>query len=157
MAVQRVSHIGICVSDLGRALSFYCDLLGFKPAARASYSGAAVDRLLGLSNVALRAAWIERDGTRLELLEFTSPGHAGSAAPRAMNALGLPHLSLRVADVAATTQQLAEAGVMVLDATRYDDPQRGVAAVFVLDPDGTRVELVQIPGDPARLPGSPAS
>ena len=85
MPVQRLSHIGVCVSDLGRALSFYCDLLGFKTAARASYSGATVDRLLGLSNVALRAAWIERDGTRLELLEFTSPGHTGSAAPRAMN------------------------------------------------------------------------
>jgi catechol 2,3-dioxygenase-like lactoylglutathione lyase family enzyme len=157
MPIQRVSHIGICVADLGRALSFYCDMLGFEPAARASYSGAAVDRLLGLTNVALRAAWIERDGTRLELLEFTSPGHAGSAAPRAMNALGLTHLSMRVADLEATTRRLAEAGVTVLAGTRYDDPSHGVAAVFVLDPDGTRVELVQIPGDPARIPGSQSS
>jgi catechol 2,3-dioxygenase-like lactoylglutathione lyase family enzyme len=70
-----------------------------------------------------------------------------------MNALGLTHLSMRVADLEATTQRLAEAGVTVLGATRYDDPQHGVAAAFVLDPDGTRVELVQIPGDPARLPG----
>ena len=31
MSVLRVGHIGVCVSDMERALSFYCDLLGFRP------------------------------------------------------------------------------------------------------------------------------
>ncbi|MGH2669333.1 MAG: VOC family protein, partial [bacterium] len=28
MQIQRLTHMGICVSDLERSLRFYCDLLG---------------------------------------------------------------------------------------------------------------------------------
>ena len=27
--ISKVSHIGVCVSDLERSLRFYCDVLGF--------------------------------------------------------------------------------------------------------------------------------
>ena len=30
-----------------------------------------------------------------------------------------------------------------------------VKALFLLDPDGTRLELLEAPGDPSRLPGEP--
>ena len=39
-------------------------------------------------------------------------------------------------------------------APRFDDERVGVGAVFVTDPDGTRIELVQSPGDPSKLPGA---
>ena len=31
MTVQNFAHIGVCVSDPDRSMSFYCDLLGFEP------------------------------------------------------------------------------------------------------------------------------
>ena len=67
----------------------------------------------------------------------------GSGEPRPMNALGLTHLSLRVGDLDATLAALEGLGAKVLRATRT--PQ----AVFVSDPDGTRIELVagRLPGD----------
>ncbi len=153
MSFLRLSHIGICVSDLERSLGFYRDLLGFEPCARAQYSGAPVDRLLGVSGTKLRVEWLERDGTRLELLHFEQPAHVGAGAPRAMNALGLTHISLRVDDLNATVQQLVQAGVRILSDTRFENPAHGAAAVFALDPDGTRIELVQMPGEPSLLPG----
>jgi catechol 2,3-dioxygenase-like lactoylglutathione lyase family enzyme len=64
-----------------------------------------------------------------------------------MNQLGLTHLSLRVDDLDAQLARLVEAGVEVLEPTRIDLPEAGVKAVFVSDPDGTRIELVQQPGD----------
>ena len=74
-----------------------------------------------------------------------------------MNQLGLTHLSLRVSDLDASLATLAAAGAKVLGETRIDHPELGVAAVFVLDPDGTRVELVQSPGPLDRVPGEPPS
>jgi len=71
-----------------------------------------------------------------------------------MNALGLSHLSLRVDDLGALLTGLRDAGVRVLEQTRIADPGHGMAAAFVVDPDGTRIELVELPGDPTRLPGT---
>jgi len=154
MALQRVSHIGICVSDLERSLHFYRDLLGFQTLSKLDAAGEAVDRLLSLEGTDLHAVYLERDGTRLELLHFASPGHDGAAGPRPMNALGFTHLSLRVDDLATTLDALRNAGVRVLDETLIDNPDFDSAAVFIVDPDGTRVELVQSPGDPSTTPGA---
>jgi len=157
MAVQRVSHIGICVADLDRSLAIYRDALGFREQSSSSYRGDAVDRLLGLQGVKLRSVFLERDGTRLELLCFAAPPLEHAAAPGPMNRPGFTHLSLRVDDLDATVASLRSAGAEVLEDTRFDDDDHGVAAVFVLDPDGTRIELVKSPGDPAILPGEPAT
>ncbi len=60
-----------------------------------------------------------------------------------MNALGLTHLSLRVADIDQVVTQLAAVGGRPLEPTRIHNQRLGARAIFVLDPDGTRVELVE--------------
>jgi len=152
--VLRLSHIGICVSDLERSLGFYRDALGFGERSGLDASGAEVDRLLELEAVKLRARYLERDGTRIELLCFDSPGCSGDPGPRPVNQLGLTHLSLRVEDLDAAIRACERAGGRCLAATRIDDPRFQTRAVFVVDPDGMRIELVQAPGDPGALPGS---
>jgi catechol 2,3-dioxygenase-like lactoylglutathione lyase family enzyme len=151
MPVDRFSHLGLCVADLERSLRFYRDVLGFRERARLDVAGEPASRLLDLADVALHALYLERDGLRLELLHFASPGHAELVAPRPMNGLGLTHLSLRVSDVDALLPQVEAAGGRVLASSRIDAGP--VVALFVLDPDGTRLELVQAPGDPEKLPG----
>lgn len=140
---MRLTHIGLCVSDLDASLRFYRDRLGFREVSRLDVAGAAAERLLELAPLALRAVWLERDGTRVELLHYAKPGHAGDATPAPMNRLGLTHLSLRVADLDATLSELRGAGVRVLEATRVEIPEAGARAAFVTDPDGTRIELVE--------------
>jgi len=154
MAIQRLSHVGLCVSDAEASRRFYCELLGFRELHALDVSGEEADKLLELSDVDLQAVYLERDGVHVELLHYREPGHRGEGVVRPMNALGLTHLSLRVDDLDATVSALREAGVRVLEQTRIGRPGTGVAAVFVVDPDGVRIELVQSPGDPARLPGA---
>jgi lactoylglutathione lyase len=154
MAIQHFSHVGICVSDLQASLAFYRDLLGFQEVHRLDSSGAITDRLLELEGVELTAVFLERDGVRLELLRYAAPAHTGDARPGAMNRPGLTHLSLRVDDLDATLEVMRDKGVAILDHTRGGAPEHGVGVVFVSDPDGTRVELLQQPGDPARAPGA---
>lgn len=154
MGILRMTHIGICVSDLERARRFYADILGFRERSELRIQGEPADTLLRLRGVDLHAVYLERDGTRIELLAYASPPPTGATTPRPMNARGLTHLSLRVDDLAALLQEVRGAGVRVLDETHIDLPDVGAAAIFIADPDGTLIELVQAPGDPEVPPGA---
>jgi lactoylglutathione lyase len=144
---MRMSHIGICVSDWRRSLRFYHDALGFRYVHELEMSGEPSATLLRLPDVDFRAIYLEREGVRIELLHYEKPGCAGDGRPRAMNALGLTHLSLCVDDLDATLRELAAAGATVLEDTRIDVAPARTRAIFVTDPDGTLIELVQQPGD----------
>lgn len=153
VAILRLSHLGICVSDLERSLAFYRDGLGFRERARLDVEGRAAETLLQLPGVRLRAIYLERDGARIELLHYRERGGPPGEAPAPMNRPGLTHLSLRVDDLEAALRDLVRLGGRELPGTRTRSPELGAAAVFALDPDGTRIELVQAPGDPDALPG----
>jgi catechol 2,3-dioxygenase-like lactoylglutathione lyase family enzyme len=135
-----VSHIGICVSDWQRSLRFYQEGLGFRFSHELELKGEPSARLLRLRDVGFRAIYLDRDGVRIELLHYTYPGHVGGGSPREMNRLGLTHLSLEVEDLDSLLGGLESAGGRVLAETRIE--VRGVKAVFLTDPDGTRIELV---------------
>ncbi len=107
--------------------------------------GSPAAALLRLADVSMRALYLERDGVRIELLHYDSPGHEGDGSPRAMNRLGLTHLSLRVDDLDAALGPLEACGGRILRDTRIE-PQPGTKVIFATDPDGTLVELVQQPG-----------
>lgn len=153
MAMLRLTHIGICVTDLERSIRFYRDLLGFAYRSELRVQGEPSSTLLRLRDVALHAVYLERDGTRIELLHYASPGAVGDGSARPMNGRGLTHLSLRVDNVADTLATLRAAGARVLDETLIDLPEFAAAAAFVADPDGTLIELVQSPGDLEAPPG----
>jgi catechol 2,3-dioxygenase-like lactoylglutathione lyase family enzyme len=155
MPVQRLTHLGICVSDLERSLRFYRDVLGCKEVGRLEMEGGNADVLNEMQGSRIRAIYLERDGWRLELIEFPSPGWVGPQTPRPMNQVGLTHLSLRVDDLDAICSRIEQAGGGVLPATRIGAPRGPVHVIMAHDPDGLRLELIQGPGDPNALPGSP--
>jgi catechol 2,3-dioxygenase-like lactoylglutathione lyase family enzyme len=155
VAIERLTHLGICVSDLERSLRFYRDLLGCKEVGRLEMAGGAADTINGMQGVKLRAVYLERDGWRLELIAFSEPGWIGPRTPRPMNQLGLTHLSFRVDDLEAVCAKLEAAGGGLLPGTRIGGPGSATGAIMAHDPDGTRLELVQGPGDPNAVPGSP--
>jgi catechol 2,3-dioxygenase-like lactoylglutathione lyase family enzyme len=149
----RLTHVGICVSDLERSLRYYRDLLGFEYEHELSVEGEPTDTLLRLRGVNLRAVYLARDGVRIELLYFASPS-APSPRTRPLNEHGLTHLSFRVADLDATLDALRAAGERVLEETVIRFPEFQSAAGMVVDPDGQVIELVQAPGDPGAPPRS---
>jgi catechol 2,3-dioxygenase-like lactoylglutathione lyase family enzyme len=147
--IKTFSHVGICVSDLERSLRFYCEGLGFE--LTESYTvGPEFGGLMEVNgDIVLQSRFITRDGMRLELLRFDAPGFQGSAARRPMNQLGLTHLSVRVEDVDAMAAVIRELGGTVLDHTRtkFDNPDGSKSDfVYCTDPDGVRIELMNLPG-----------
>ena len=142
---HRVSHIGLCVSDLDKALRFYCEGLGFTQAEGYDLDDTLVpglgDALEVPSPVALRSQMITLDGSKIELLAYTSPGVVG-APSESRNERGFTHLSFFVDDVDTAAARLVEYGGTVLEKTRAN---LGVQILFLADPDGTRIELMAVP------------
>ena len=135
------SHIGLCVRNLERSLLFYCDGLGFERAE--SYpiddSFAAVLEVGGV--IALTSQVIRRGDATIELLGWELPEPAGTPSTSRQQ-LGFTHLSFYVDDLEESAARLVRLGGELLPNTRHTIP--GVLdIVFIADPDGARVELMQ--------------
>jgi catechol 2,3-dioxygenase-like lactoylglutathione lyase family enzyme len=141
------SHLGICVSDLDRSLRFYCHGLGFE-LADSHQVGSEFAALMEVDGVALESRMVRRDGVTIELLSFTQPGHVGEGARRPMNQLGLTHLSLRVDDVDEVASTIEALGGTVVRTTRttFDLVSARLDFIYCTDPDGVRIELMDLPG-----------
>ena len=141
------SHLGICVSDLDASLRFYRDGLGFTEVA-AHEVGEEFAALMEVEGVRLRSRMISKDGVTVELLGFDAPGVTGDGSRRPMNLRGLTHLSLRVDDVGATAAVVESLGGTVVRATRTTVPvgRTTLEFVYCTDPDGVRIELMDLGG-----------
>jgi len=153
--VQNFAHLGICVADPERSLHFYCDLLGFRRLTKLVVSDPGSARLVGLENLELHSYFVERDAVRIELLHYVSPGYEEGTVARPMNRRGLTHMALRVEGFGEMLEQIEQAGFEIMKASQIGGPDAGVQVVYVLDPDGVRVELIDMPGDPMQPLGEP--
>jgi catechol 2,3-dioxygenase-like lactoylglutathione lyase family enzyme len=142
----RPSHVGLCVSDIERSLRFYCEGLGFEVSDGVDLDS---DQVPGLdealevpTRTVLRSQMIVLDHVKIELLHYTQPAVEGTPSAR-RNLRGLTHLSFWVDDLDASIQRLLDHGGTLVEGTRQSP---GVDLVFVADPDGTRVELMEQPG-----------
>ncbi|MGP8060142.1 MAG: VOC family protein [Acidimicrobiales bacterium] len=141
------SHFGICVCDLEASLRFYCEALGFVPA-ESHQIGTEFARLMELDEVSLRSQFIRREEVAIELLAFAEPAPVGEPVRRPVNRLGLTHLSFRVDDLEGTAARVAAFGGTVLEQTRTGLDISGTVLDFVYctDPDGVRIELMDLGG-----------
>ncbi len=151
MGIRRLTHLGVCVSDLERSLAFYGEVFGCREIGRFGDREGYSAKLLEIDGVQLEAVYLERDGWRIELLSYPSPGTIGSSQRRPMNQLGLTHLSFVVDDLEAVLAAVREHGGTVVEASRME---ARATAIFVTDPDGTRIELIERAGDPMAVPGT---
>lgn len=139
---HRLTHVGLCVRDIGRSTEFYCAALGFTEVGRMKVDDDASARLLDVPDLVLDLVYLQRDGFRLELLGYARPGTIGEPAPEPMNRLGFTHLSFRVDDVDSMIAAIVEHGGRALaDRTvKFDGGNRGVMAT---DPDGNLLEFIE--------------
>ena len=140
-AVQATtSHIGLCVRDLERSRRFYVDGLGFEEFVRFE-----IDHPISEMEAPceLTSFFVQKDGLRIELLDFRTPPVFGTPSTR-RNQVGLTHLSFVVDDVDAAAKELESYGGKIIEGTRsgQDDPS-SVQIIFLEDPDGTRIELMR--------------
>jgi lactoylglutathione lyase len=137
------SHLGICVTDLDKSLTFYCDGLGFERGESFPIDATFGAALEVPGDLALTSQFIRREGVAIELLHYTTPAPTGEPSQR-RNQVGLTHLSFYVEDVDTTATLLVAAGGTVIESTRTTN--EGIDLLFLHDPDGVRIELMKSQG-----------
>ncbi len=146
MALQGFSHIGICVTDIERSRRFYVDVLGFTPLYALDLTDDEVAATMEQSGT-FRSAMLLRDDLRIELLQWVDVPVTGSGERKPMTGLGFTHLSFRVDAIDELSDAVRAAGGAVHDQTlSVLDPGDGTPPtrlLYVTDPDGTRIELME--------------
>jgi glyoxylase I family protein len=147
VTVRGIDHAGVTVASIKAALVFYRDLLGLRVTDEGEDSGPELDAITGLSGIRIRYAELDLGGGQLlEVIEYTPP--EGGRLFQRPSDTGASHLALRVDDVDAVCERLLAAGVTVPGrptTISARGPWSGARCVYVEDPDGRTVELVQRP------------
>src|SRR5215216_2459917 len=131
------NHVGIGVSDLGRSIAFYRDLLGFNVAyERGEVTAEYMPRLVGVPGARLKIAGLDLPGLHLDLIEYIEPKGADKSSTN--NDLGNGHIGFTVDDIHAAYKRLSEAGVRFKSEPVQitQGPNNGGWGVYFLDPDG---------------------
>lgn len=145
VGILGAAHTGITVHSLERSLAFWQDILGFEVAVRYSMSGEVVEQITGVPGGAIEFAILNiPGGHQVELVEYTAPAHREHLRPRPSD-VGSLHLALYVENIQAVLRRVAAAGWQAAGTpqTMADGPAKGVTFVYMTDPDGTVVELIQ--------------
>jgi glyoxylase I family protein len=122
-------HVGMTVSDMDRAVGFYCGLLGLRLVLRKSTAGGEL-------------AFFDAGGGMLEVAAPVTPEGRFRDVPR--NEPGLRHLTFAFDDVQGMIETLETAGVEIVERPRRAFNSEMLRCVaFVRDPDGILVELVE--------------
>jgi catechol 2,3-dioxygenase-like lactoylglutathione lyase family enzyme len=139
--IVSIDHMSFTVSDLDETNAFFAKL-GFEPLRRYVSAGPAADEGTGTENADVEISWLShpQGGPKLELLRYQNEPK-GRAAHNSQ--VGAAHLCLRVEDVSTEYERLKGEGVTLVSAPHADE--FGVVWVYMRDPDGNVVELVQEP------------
>jgi lactoylglutathione lyase len=144
-AITRPHHMGLQVADLARSVAFYRDVLGFEEVFAWNPRAPYIGELVGYPDVDLHAAILRPPNSEvfLELLEYRNvdrlPIDTRTANP------GTAHIAFFVDDLESLYADLHARGVPSVSApvTPTIGPNKGGRAVYMIDPDGIRVELIQ--------------
>ena len=144
-AILRPHHTGIQVADLERSVHFYRDILGFELVFQWNPQAEYIRTITGYPEADIHAAILKMPGADvyLEILEYRNvekaPVDTRTANP------GTAHLAFFTDDCDGLHAELKAKGVdSVSDpVTPSIGPNTGGRAVYMIDPDGIRVEFIQ--------------
>ncbi|HLI01078.1 MAG TPA: VOC family protein [Acidimicrobiales bacterium] len=158
MAIRSIFHVGFVVRDLDASIRFYTEGLGLRLRHCQVQDNAYTRALVGYRDARLRIAQFQLpegdpppSGHVLELIEYEAP--PGAPADLQRNTLGAGHLAFLVDDIDTMTARLTALGATPLSEPNdiTEGINKGGKAVYLHDPDGATLELLQ----PAELGGRP--
>lgn len=132
--IAGLAHVAIKVTDLDRSLDFYVNKLGFAEMMRLHQEDGSVWL------VYLRIT----DDQYLEVF----PGAETDRAP-GWNANGMNHLCLAIDNIEGLVKEIEAAGIALLMPLKF--AVDGNWQAWIEDPDGNRIELMQMAPDSLQL------
>lgn len=139
--ITGLHHAGVGVRDMEVSLHFYRDLLGLEVTAEMEAEGPILDDIVGLKDGKVRIVHLKcGENQEVELFQYTAP--ATSTFPKDYRQCdgGIIHMALFVDNLMELYEKLKEHGVQ-FNSKPYD--LGGSLVVYMRDPDGITVELMQ--------------
>lgn len=136
--LTAVTHVAIRVRSLELSTAFYRDVLGFQIHNAFDTRGGPTARLLGRPENRVRGVFMSRDGMTVELQQTDGVTEHSDAV-----LVGLSHLGFQVTVFDAAIAAIVAAGGTLLEETVCTTG--GLRFAFATDPDGTRLELIELP------------
>jgi len=125
--IRKVNHVAITVSDVGRSLSFYVDILGFQQIRRPTF-----DR---------HGAWLTMGNIELHLIK-------GIPCIPSVDNLQVAHIALETLNINQIVDKLQQLNIDVRQSLNVTNAQRSIPGTksyitqyFCRDPDGYYFEL----------------
>ena len=107
-----IVHPVIITRDLERAMSYYCDTLGFMPRPITTHDPLKIARIGGPADMAGRAVILHApDGSELEIACFTKPEGLAQTTAGWQDA-GIRSITFRVSDMAGMLQRWRDTGTL---------------------------------------------
>lgn len=142
--ITGVHHFSIGVSDVDRSLAFYRQF-GFELVSDREVEGDYVEVMNRVPGAHIRITHLTGFGHNLELLEYKHP--RGAQRARELQDVGSAHICLLTDDLEAECERLHGLGVPFRSpgpVTTTSGPNRGGRGIYVEDPDGNAVEIIQL-------------
>ena len=149
VTISRIHHVGITVGDMERSLGFYRNLLGMRVLHDNRLTRPQIAVLLGTDQIDVRIVDLDSgDGRIVELLEYATP--QGTHVDYTSRDPATAHVAFVVDDIERVRAGLDAAGGSVIsrDPVTAQDTSgifAGARLLYVRDPDGMILELVQLP------------
>ena len=146
LRIVSADHTGITVSNLERSLAFWRDVLGFELSHTAHQTGELAEEITGVEGAEIKLAVLRPPGGhKIELLQYLAPADRERASLRPCD-VGSVHVALLVHDLDAVLERIAASDWKAAGKPRtlQSGPNANKRVVYVRDPDGTTIELMQI-------------
>ncbi len=144
-------HTNIVVSDLDRSVDFYTRILGLKVVGRVEIEDDEFSRGVGIPGTRVRGAFLEVPDapTVVELFQYLNQESKPIATDALPSDVGVGHICFSVEDIDKAHEELVAQGVRFKSTPvtiSKDHPDAGgVRFCYFHDPDGTLLELMQLP------------
>ena len=127
-------------------MQFWQNVLGFEFSHAAYQKGELAQEITGVEGAEIKLAVLKTaGGHKIELLEYLAPADRKRGNLRPCD-VGSVHVALLVEDLNVVLTQIAASGWKTAGKpqTLGTGPNAGKRVVYVCDPDGTTIELMQI-------------
>ena len=140
--VKGYRHTGIITNNMSASLNFYHKILGLEIIQEFTDSSEYINIITGIENGSAHFIKLKgEDGFVLELLEY--PTHPTKPVDISIINVGVLHIALSVYDSDKVYEHLVKNNIKVLSKPILSS-EKIAKVFFCLDPDGTRVEIVEM-------------
>jgi catechol 2,3-dioxygenase-like lactoylglutathione lyase family enzyme len=142
LSIVGLRHTGIIVSNLENSLNFYHKILGLEVIQVHTDSSAYISKITKLPSLTVEYAKLRiPGGAVLELLTY--PSHPTTKAKSEIHQVGEAHLAFAVESAIKAHSSLIENKITCLSEPVLSSEKVAIV-FFCLDPDGYRVEMVEM-------------